>query len=326
MKCHYLLYLTGGGAQYGGINPPYSNLGTMQNTGYDITVGYRTIGQNDFSYDATLVVSHYKNKLTDIQDGLNLTQPINLNGYQSYDVTNTVVGSPIGMFYGYVAEGLFTSMDELNKAPIQFGQSVGTAAGETYLGDVKYKDVNKDGKIDAEDRTSIGNPHPKFTFGFTNNFKYKNWDMSIFFQGSYGNDILNLTRRAGMTNASLYQNALQGTQNYWTPENSDSNVPRPVNSTSNPNLQISTRYVEDGSYMRIQNLTLGYTLPSDMLNKAKISRIRLYGSVQNLATFTKYKGYDPEIGSFNQNALLTGIDNGRYPSPRTIAVGINVEF
>lgn len=320
------LYLTGGGYQYGGINAPYSNLGEMENKGYDITLTYNTKGAGDFQFNSTLVFSHYKNELTDIQNGLPLTQDVNLNGYQSYTVTNTVVGSPIGMFYGYVAEGLFTSMDELNNAPTQFGQSVGTAAGQTYLGDVKYKDINDDGVIDTKDRTFIGNPHPKFTFGFTNNFKYKNWDLSVFLQGSYGNDILNLTRRAGMSNSGLYQNALQGTQDYWTPDNTDTNVPRPVGSTSNPNLQISTRYVEDGSYMRIQNLTLGYSLPSDMLSKAKITRLRLYGSVQNLATFTKYKGYDPEIGSFNQNVLLTGIDNGRYPSPRTISVGINVEF
>jgi TonB-linked SusC/RagA family outer membrane protein len=320
------LILTGGGYQYGGINAPYSNLGEMENKGYDITLNYNTKGAGDFQYNSTLVFSHYKNKLTEIKDGLPLTEDVNLNGYQSYTVTNTVVGSPIGMFYGYVAEGLFTTAEELANAPLQFGQSVGTANGQTYLGDVKYKDVNGDGVVDTKDRTLIGNPHPKFTFGFTNNFKYKNWDMSVFLQGSYGNDILNLTRRAGTANAQLYQNALQGTQNYWTPDNTGTDVPRPVGSSSNPNLQISTRYIEDGSYMRIQNLTLGYSLPSDMLSKVKITRIRLYGSVQNLATFTKYKGYDPEIGSFNQNVLLTGIDNGRYPSPRTISVGINVEF
>jgi TonB-linked SusC/RagA family outer membrane protein len=320
------LYLTGGGNQYGGIDAPYSNLGSMENKGYDITLTYRTKGAGDFSYDSSLVFSHYKNELTDIQDGLNLTQEININGYQPYVVTNTQVGAPIGQFYGYVAEGLFTTMDQLNNAPLQFGQTVGTAAGQTYLGDVKYKDINGDGKIDTSDRTFIGNPAPKFTFGFTNNFRYKNLDLSIFFQGSLGNDVMNLTRRAGMSNAQLYQNALQGTQDYWTPENTDTSVPRPVNSTSNPNLQISTRYIEDGSYMRIQNLTLGYTLPSDILQKAKISRVRIYGSVQNLVTFTNYKGYDPEIGAFNQSALLTGIDNGRYPSPRTISVGINLEF
>ncbi|RDI14611.1 TonB-linked SusC/RagA family outer membrane protein [Flavobacterium sp. AG291] len=319
--------LTGGGSQYGGISAPYSNLGEMQNHGYDITLGYNTKGSGDFQYNSTLVFSHYKNKLTDIVNSLPLTQEINLNGYQPYVVTNTQVGAPIGMFYGYVAEGLFQTTEQLTNSPNQFGAVNGsTDAGAAQLGDVKYKDVNGDGVVDTKDRTAIGNPHPKFTFGFTNNFKYKNWDMSVFLQGSYGNDILNLTKRTGMANAQLYQNGLQGTQNYWTPDNTNTDVPRPIASTSNPNLNISTRYIEDGSYMRIQNLTLGYSLPSDMLNQSKISRVRLYGSVQNLVTFTKYDGYDPEVGSFNQNVLLTGIDNGRYPSPRTISVGINVEF
>lgn len=321
-----LLLLTGGGAQYGGISAPYSNLGKMENNGYDITLNYNTKPGGNFSYSSTLVFSHYKNKLTEIKNGLILTQDVNMNGYQPYSVTNTVVGSPIGMFYGYIAEGLFTSQQQLDSAPLQFGQSVGTGAGQTSLGDVKYRDVNGDGVVNADDRTFIGNPHPKFTYGFTNTFRYKNFDLSVFLQGSYGNDIMNLTRRAGTTNASLYQNALQGTQDYYTADNTDTNVPRPINSTSNPNINISTRYIEDGSYMRIQNLTLGYNLPTDLLSKVKMTRLRLYGTVQNLATFTKYKGYDPEVGSYNQNQLLTGIDNGRYPSPRTISVGINVEF
>jgi len=317
-------YLTGGGGQYGGLNPPYSNLGAMENKGYDITLNYGTKGE--FNWNSTLVFSHYQNKLLELQDGLNLVQSVNFNGYQPYDVTNTLVGQPIGMFYGYVAEGLFQTQDQLNSAPLQFGQSVGTGAGQTSLGDVKYKDINGDNKIDATDRTLIGNPHPDFTYGFTNNFRYKNFDLSIFMQGSYGNDIMNLTYRNGTSNAQLYQNALTDAANFWTPENTNTNIPRPVGSTSNPNVQVSTRYVEDGSYLRIQNLTLGYSLPFDVINKVKLTRVRLYGSVQNLHTFTKYSGYDPEIGSFNQNVLLTGIDNGRYPSPRTFSVGINVEF
>lgn len=319
-------YLTGGGGQYGGQDAPYSNIGEMENKGVDITLNYRTKGTGDFSWNSTLVISKYKNELTAIQDGLNLVQSTNINGYISYDVTNTEVGSPIGMFYGYIAEGIFNDINELNNAPIQFGNSVGQAAGQTYLGDVKYKDVNEDGVIDANDRTFIGNPHPDFTFGFTNNFQYRNFDLSIFIQGSYGNDLMNLTKRNGTANSGLYQNALVDAMNYWTPDNTDTNIPRPVASVSAANNQISTRYIEDGSYLRIQNLTLGYNLPSDLISKIKMSRVRVYGSVQNLLTLTSYSGYDPEVGSFNQNQLLTGIDNGRYPTPRTYSVGINVEF
>ncbi|WP_330443475.1 SusC/RagA family TonB-linked outer membrane protein [Flavobacterium sp. C4GT6] len=320
------LYLTGGGGQYGGVDAPYSNLGEMENRGYDITLNYNTKGSGDFSWSSTLVFSHYKNELTSLSNGLSLTQEVNTNGYQPVVVTNTEVGSPIGMFYGYEVVGLFQTMDQLNNAPIQFDQSVGEGVGQTWLGDVQYKDVNGDGVIDANDKTFIGNPHPDFTFGFTNTFKYKNFDLSVFVQGSYGNDVMNLTYRNGTQNGQLYQNALTDAANYWTPENTDTNIPRIVPGNANTNVQISSRYVEDGSYARIQNLTLGYSLPQDIVSKVKMSRVRIYGSVQNLHTFTKYKGYDPEIGSFNQNQLLTGIDNGRYPSPRTFSVGVNVEF
>ncbi|RZK10631.1 MAG: TonB-dependent receptor, partial [Flavobacterium sp.] len=320
------LYLTGGGYQYGGIDAPWSNLGEMENKGVDVTLTYNTKGNKDFSWSSTLVVSHYKNKLLSIQDGLPLVQSINANGYQSVDVTNTLVGNPIGLFYGYITEGIFNDLDALNAAPLQFEQTVGTAPGQTYLGDYKYKDVNGDGVVNQDDKTFIGNPHPDFTFGFTNNFKYKNFDLSIFLQGSYGNDVMNLTRRSGTSNASLFQNQLVEAMNYWTPENTNTDIPRPIAADNNTNLVISDRYVEDGSYLRVQNLTLGYNLPADVISKIKMSRVRVYGSVQNLYTFTNYSGYDPEIGSFNQSPLLSGIDNGRYPSPRTFAFGVNLEF
>lgn len=320
------LYLTGGGGQYGGVSAPYSNLGSMTNRGYDITLGYDTKSNGNFNWNTSLVISHYKNNLDEIANGIVLTQEINTNGYQPVVVTNTLLNNPIGMFYGYVAEGIFKDLTTLNAAPLQFGQAVGTAEGETYLGDVKYKDVNEDGVVDAKDKTFIGNPHPKFTFGFTNNFKYKNFDCSVFLQGSYGNDVMNLTRRAGTTNASLYDNQLVEAMDYYSATNTASNNPRPIANTSNNNLLISSRYVEDGSYLRIQNLTIGYSLSQDLISKLKLSRVRFYGTAQNLHTFTKYTGYDPEIGSFNQNVLLSGIDNGRYPSPRTLSFGVNVEF
>lgn len=320
------LYLTGGGGQYGGVSAPYSNLGTMSNKGFDLTLGYDTRSAGNFNWNASMVISQYKNNLDEIANGIILTQEVNTNGYQPVVVTNTTIGNPIGLFYGYKTDGLFKDQTTLNSAPIQFGQPVGTGAGETTLGDVKYVDVNNDGKVDASDKTFIGNPHPKFTYGFTNNFKYKNVDLSIFLQGSYGNDVMNLTRRGGTTNASLYDNQLVDAMDYYTATNTGSNNPRPIADSANNNLLISDRYVEDGSYLRIQNITLGYSLPQDVISKYKMSRLRLYASAQNLYTFTDYSGYDPEIGSFNQNVLLSGIDNGRYPVARTFLVGLNVEF
>lgn len=319
-------YLTGGGAQYGGVNAPWSNDGSMQNKGFDITLGYSTKNTEKFSWNSTLTFSHYKNELLSIPNGIPLFGNVNTNGYIPVNVTNSTVGNPIAMFYGYVTDGLFTSLDQLNNAPIQFGQTVGTGAGQTYLGDVKYKDINGDGKIDEGDKTLMGNPHPDFTFGFTNNFKYKNLDLSIFVQGSEGNEILNLTRRNGTLNADYFYNQLSEATNFWTPTNTNTSIPRPIKSSSNHNIEISDRYVEDGSYIRIQNVTLGYSLPQDFLSRTKISKVRLYAGVQNLYTFTKYTGYDPEIGSFNQSPLLAGVDNGRYPSPRTYTIGLNLEF
>ncbi|WP_243388991.1 SusC/RagA family TonB-linked outer membrane protein [Flavobacterium aurantiibacter] len=233
---------------------------------------------------------------------------------------------PIGMFWGFKTDGLFTSDEQFVDAPVQFGQGFGPVPGQTYLGDVKYVDINDDGEINDLDRTFIGNPHPDFTFGFTNNFRYKNFDLSVFCQGSVGNDILNLTYRNGIANNTLWQNMFVEAANFYSADNTNTNIPRPINSLSNPNQEISDRYVEDGSYLRIQNLTLGYNLPSASISKLKISRVRIYGSVQNLYTFTKYSGYDPEIGSFNQNVLLSNVDNGRYPTPRTYSLGVNIEF
>ena len=319
-------YLTGGGSQYGGQDSPYLNTGSIRNKGIEISVNYATDSAKDFSWSTNFVFSKNKNEVLSLDPSVKLFQDFNTNGYQPYTVTNSVVGQPVGQFYGYVDEGLFNNIDDLNAAPIQFGQSVGTGNGQTYLGDVKYKDINGDGVINSDDRTFIGNPNPDFTFGFTNNFKYKNFDLSVFIQGSYGNDILNLTRRAGISNSQLYVNQFTEAANYWTTTNTDTNIPRPVGSTSSPNVQISSRFIEDGSYARIQNLTFGYSLPSDLISKLKLSRLRIYGSVQNLYTFTNYSGYDPEVGSLNQNALLTGIDSGKYPLPRTIAFGMNVEF
>ena len=249
-----------------------------------------------------------------------------MNGYQPYVVTNSIVGQSIGSFWGYKTNGIFRTLEELQNAPIQFGQSIGTAPGQTQLGDVRYVDVNGDGVVDAKDKTIIGDPNPDFTFGFTNTFKYKNIDLSIFLQGSIGNDVMNLTRRNGIQNAMLYQNQLVEAMDFWSPQNPNASLPRPIGSTSNPNIDISDRFVEKGDYARIQNVTLGYTMPSNFLSTLKMSRVRFYVSAQNLYTFTNYSGYDPEIGSFNQNVLLTGIDNGRYPSPRTFTFGVNLEF
>ena len=243
-----------------------------------------------------------KNKLLELQDNFDLTKDVLLNDYTTKAVTKTVVGQPVGQFYGYQAVGIIRTNEQLANAPIPF---TGNKAVKSQLGDVEYVDQNKDGLIDDKDLTYIGNPQPKFTYGFNNTFKYKNVDLGIFLQGSYGNKVMNLTRRAGTKNQRLYENQLAEAVDFWTPDNVDAKYPRPDGADGHPNIAISDRYVEDGSFLRIQQMTLGYNLSSDVLSKANISKLRFYLGVQNLYTFTKYTGYDPEVGSYNQDALLS---------------------
>ena len=312
-------YLTGGYSQYGGIEPPYSNLGSMVNKGFEITLGYETKAEN-FNWSTNFVFTRYKNELLSLVNGMsNITEYVNINGYQPMIATNTLIGNPIGTFWGLKYEGLYRTAADLTNAPSIYGKA-------PVLGDVKYADVNGDGKIDDLDKAIIGNPHPDFTFGFTNTFRYKSWDLSIFIQGSVGNDVMNLTKRNGTQNAMMYQNQLVDALDYWSSSNPNASQPRLINSISHPNIMISDRYIEKGDYARIQNLTLGYTLPSEYASKMNLSKFRIYFTAQNLYTLTNYSGYDPEIGSFNQNVLLTGVDNGRYPTPRTFIFGVNLDF
>ncbi|WP_372771903.1 SusC/RagA family TonB-linked outer membrane protein [Mangrovibacterium sp.] len=314
----YLGTLTGIGQGWQGIQPPYSNLGEMENTGIEFTLSTINISKPDFKWSTTLTFSKNKNKIT----SLGLDNAALYRKVQWYDfVTKTAVGKPVGQFYGYVVEGIFQTPQEVASSPVQ--KTVNELNG-TWAGDIKYKDINEDDVIDDLDRTYIGDPNPDFTFGFINSFNYKNFDLAIYTNGSYGNDVFNFQRirTEGMTN--LYVNQLKTVTNRWTPTNTETNMPRLVQSDPNQNARISDRYIEDGSFLRISNITLGYQLPTTWLSKTPVKSFRVYGKIQNLHTFTKYSGYDPEVGSFNQDALLTGVDNGRFPLPRTFMFGVNV--
>ncbi|WP_051286188.1 SusC/RagA family TonB-linked outer membrane protein [Salinimicrobium terrae] len=316
-----------GGASPGAIEAPWINMGEMVNRGVDIAISYNTLGDSDFNWSSTLTFSHYKNEVTELWEGLPINESLYISD-SNMNVTRTEVGEPVGMFYGYKVEGLFRTLEDLEDAPIQFGRPVGDALfGTTWLGDIKYVDVNGDGVVDSNDRTFIGNPHPDFTFGFQNNFTYKNFDLAVFLQGSYGNDIFNGVKRTLTAGSSYYVNQDPIVLDYWSVANPDGQQPRLVRgSEANPNIIMSSRYIDDGSYLRVQNVSLGYTLDSEIGERIGIDRLKVYGSIQNLYTFTNYSGYDPEVGTFNQNTLLMGVDNGRYPSPRTFTLGLNVEL
>ena len=325
-------YLSGGGNYEGGVDPPYFNLGTMVNKGIEFTVGYTNKFSENFSWNASVNFTKYVNEVQNMA-GLNIVKTANTLAYNPVDVSRTQEGLPIGSFVGYEATGIYRTDDDLityghtdasgNKVILKDG--INSLHPDFQKGDVIYKDQNNDGLIDTKDKVAIGNPNPKFTYGITNTFKYKNVDLSIFIQGTQGNKLMNLTRMSGTLNAYVGTNYLTEAADFYSASNLDASLPR-ASTYDNLNNAVSSRFIEDGSYLRIQNVTLGYNLPSDMISKLKLSRLRLYATGQNLFTFTKYKGYDPEVGSFNQDALLTGVDNGRYPSPRLVSFGFNVEF
>ena len=320
------VFLTGPDNYLGGISAPFVNLGEMNNKGIDVSMGYSTLKTKDFSWSTNFNISHYRNEVTELyNESLEVLRSVT-TGFLSSPITRTVEGEPLGKYWGYQVAGIFRTQEDIDGAPVQFGIPFSDELGDNSLGDIQYVDVNEDGVIDEKDRTYIGNPHPDFTFGFTNNFKYKNFDLSIFLQGSYGNDLLNLTRKETVGLSRLYTNQLNIAQDYYTPDNIDSAFPRPRRGDDNQNLFISDRYVEDGSYLRIQNVSLGYNLPQTFCQKFYLSNLKVYGTIQNLYTFTNYSGYDPEIGSFNGDALQMGVDRGRYPIPRTFTLGLNVEF
>ncbi|MGB3005841.1 MAG: TonB-dependent receptor, partial [Chitinophagaceae bacterium] len=229
---------------------------------------------------------------------------------------------------GLVTDGLYRTQAELNASLPQFGYPVDQT--HTWLGDVRFKDIGgpdgkPDGVIDANDITFIGSPLPKFTYGLTNTFNYKNIDFSFFLQGSYGAKIFNFLKWQTEKMDNPYFNQMRSVMDRYTATNTGGALPRFTNTNVN-NIYMSDRYVEDGSYLRIQNVSLGYRLPAKLISKAKISNARLYLTVQNLHTFTKYTGYDPEIGAYNNNIRLMNVDAGHYPNPRTITVGANIEL
>ena len=228
-----------------------------------------------------------------------------------------------------------------------------------FVGDIKYKDLNGDGVINENDRTNIGSPLPKFTFGWTNTFRYKNFDLSVFINGSYGNKVMNYMKMKLSHMNSTWTNQLQDVAGravlvpidpnkdysagvdrgdgvliyHWYDDISNvkldnRNATLPLASISDPNDndRISDRYIENGSYLRLKNLTFGYTFPKKIISKWGLESLRLYANIQNLFTITDYTGYDPEIGVSTAGANVMGLDNGRYPSPTTYSFGLNVSF
>lgn len=313
--------LIGVGDQWDDLKAPLGNAGQMTNTGVDIGLTTTNIKNDKFSWKSNVVFTQFTNRYDKAASAASA-----LDGkvyYNNYLITHTTPGSPVGSFWGLKTDGLFRTQAELDASLPQFGYKVNQT--ETWLGDVRFKDINGDGKIDAQDYTFIGSPLPKFTWGFTNTLNYGDFDFSLFLQGSQGAKAFNFLRwqLEGLNNA--YTNQLNTVTDRYTDANPNGALPRFTNTNKN-NTAMSDRYVEDASYWRIQNITLGYRLPRTLLSKVKVSNLRIYGTIQNLKTFTNYSGYDPEIGAFNNSIKLMNVDTGHYPNPRTFTIGANLQF
>jgi len=305
---------------YQEIEPPFTNAGEMTNTGIDIGITSHNIQTKNFTWNTNLVFSHYKNTLNkefanDILFGKS-------QAFAPVTLTETLLGHAVGSFFGFVTDGLYRTNDDLTKGAVP---PLPVGVQGAWLGDVRYNDLDGDGKITDADKMVIGNPSPKFTYGFTNTFSYKGFDLSVFLQGVYGDRIYNYSRMETEALYSVYQNQLSTVLDRYTSTNTNGKVPR-YNQYSQINLKVSDRFIEDGSYLRIQNISLGYNLPERIIKKAKMSSCRIYVSGQNIYTFTNYSGYDPELGAFNSNVLTMNIDYGHYPNPRSITVGANIVF
>ena len=297
---------------YSDVYVPSINAGKIQNKGFEVTLSTKNIIKNDFKWSSDAVFSYNKNNVESINSD---TPIITASGGFNSAIGLIKEGYPVNVFYGYITDGIFQNQDEVDRHAVQMPGS--NSATSTAPGDIRFKDLNNDGVVNDKDRTIIGNPNPKFTFSFNNTFSYKNFDLTIFLQGSYGNDIFNANRM--YTEAmSIIQNQSTAVLGRWTGEGTSNNIPRAIYGDPNQNSRVSDRYIEDGSYLKIKNINLSYTLPKAVFGQ-NFNSVKIFVSAQNLVTWTKYSGFDPEVP-------VNGIDNGTYPITRTVSLGLNIGF
>ena len=314
---------------YGRGIPAYQNVARAKNKGFDITVNGNANISKDVKFNGTLTFTSYNNRITKVTDNINYFFSGDGRNFGIKFIRNEV-GHPVGAFYGYQIAGFWNNDDEIAAADLE-AQKASGSADATYqtdegIGRFRYADTNGDGQVDANDRTFIGNPNPKFTYGINLGFTYRNFDFSIFMYGSQGNQIWNEVKywtdffssfSGGKSHTALYDS--------WTPTNQNAKAPIQENAGyASTNGSPNSYYVENGSYLRAKNIMLGYTLPSSFLKKKGIENVRIYIQAANLFTITKYTGADPEI---NGNGVTEfGIDEGSYPSTKQFLAGINLKF
>jgi TonB-linked SusC/RagA family outer membrane protein len=314
-KTKDLLYNPDMVATAGLADPPYINIAQMTNQGLDMELSYRD-NWGDLGFEGSAIMTTYNNKIDKIASGVTYFDVSSNNRIVGNSWVRNMVGHPMSTFYGYQVIGLFQSQEEINSAPDQADASPGL---------FRFQDTNKDGEINDLDRQIIGNPNPKFTYGINLSLTYKNFDVTTFLYGSYGNDIFNWNRWwidfypsfAGQKSTRLLYDS-------WTPTRTNTNVPKATNTNSFSYAQEVTSYfIEKGSFLKMKNLQIGYTIPEGIMSKVNIKFLRVYVQAINLFTITKYSGLDPELGGDDTNY---GIDAGNYPLVKQLLVGLNVNF
>ncbi|WP_119845698.1 TonB-dependent receptor [Reichenbachiella sp. MSK19-1] len=298
---------------------PYINNGEINNKGFDISLNYGNQGTNsDFTYNIGLKFSKYKNEIIKTNDIGTSIVGGNLRGIT---FTNSAVGGPVSSFYGRKVIGIFKDEAEVLAAPDQ-----GFATPADGVGRFRYADIDNSGTITDDDRTSLGSPNPDFTYGINIDLGYKGFDLAMFFTGSQGNEIYNYTRI--FTDFASFYDGNRSTRvlDAFSASNPNGSVPALSRNVTNSETQANSYFVEDGSYFRMKNIQIGYTLPESVVSRVAMSRARIYVQASNLFTITEYSGLDPEIGRFNNSDIDTGIDFGSYPTSQTYLIGLSVDF
>lgn len=318
-----------------GVGTAIQNVGKMQNDGLEFTLSTVNIKSKDFTWESSFNINFNNNKLVSLTDGASfLTLPSGTitgigqqNSYNSMSPYISIVGKPVGQMYGVIFDGLYQYSD-FDKMPngtykLKAGVPYYSTAATPQPGWAKYKDINNDGVINNLDWTIIGRGLPIHTGGFSNNFSYKGFDLNLFFQWSYGNDLLNANRMVFEAPGDVtptYINLMATMADRWSPTNQSSNIP--IGSGTNY-IGFNSRVIEDGSFLRLKTVSLGYNLPSSVLKTIKVRSIRAYATAQNLYTWTNYTGQDPDV-SVKRTVQSPGFDLYAYPMPRTVVFGLNV--
>jgi TonB-linked SusC/RagA family outer membrane protein len=343
------------------LNPPMGNFGKIENRGIEITLNTRPI-EGTITWSNDLQFTFNRNKLL----GLNDTPAAHIEGYGQWTdlVSLTEIGQPLYTFYGYKVAGIFQDKADILSSPKQkaYPADGNFKRSTIWPGDIKFADISgpdgkPDGVVDEFDRTNLGSPLPKFTFGFNNVVRYKDFELTVYMSGSVGNKLMNYVGRTLSDMSNMWTNQLQTavdrakivpidpdktypfvnssgtTINNWYDDidnvrvsNPGTTIPRAVSGDPNENSRISDRYIEDGSYLRMKNISLTYYIPKSIIGKMNLDNMKVYVNLQNMWTISKYTGLDPEVGASQANDNVFGLDNGRYPAARIYTFGLSITF